>query len=150
MLTFRLQKFFTVIFFFSGLLAPFTCQAITNEKIKNNFTSDILQMIWSLLIVIALILLLYALFRKKFSITGTQTDKAIKILEIRPLPGKKSLCLVEVENQKLLLGLAENSINHLTTLSPDTRFDATLATSQQKMEKTTTEFRARKEGEKTS
>lgn len=107
-------------------LSPLSCQAAAESGKMGSITADLLQMIWSLLLVIALILLLYAILRKKLSITGCQSGKAITIVEIRPLPGKKSLCLVEVENKKLLLGVAEGGINLLATLPNAKSFDSTL------------------------
>ncbi len=96
-------------------------------------TAELLQMIWSLLLVIALILVLYAFLRKRFSLTAIQQGKSIHILEMRPLPGRKSLCLVEIEGKRLLLGIAENNISSLAEFSGKENFDNTLQYCQQKM-----------------
>ncbi len=104
-------------------------------------TAALLQMIWSLLLVIALILALYALFRKKFSLTANQQDKAIQILEMRPLVGKKSLCLVEVEGKRLLLGIAENNISLLTDLAADKSFATALEQCRQQQKQPAEQLR---------
>ncbi|PID55473.1 flagellar biosynthetic protein FliO [candidate division KSB3 bacterium] len=116
---------------------PSLCRAEPLGEPSPDMTVALLQMIWSLLFVIALILALYALFRKRFSLTANQQNKAIQILEIRPLSGKKSLCLVEVEGKKLLLGIAENNISLLTSLGADASFAATLEQYRQQQKQPT-------------
>lgn len=74
------------------------------------------RVIWGLLVVLGIILVLYGVLKKRFSLVSTSTTDAIKIVEVKPLMGKKALCLVEVKGQELLLGLSENSISHLATL----------------------------------
>lgn len=109
------------------------CVAAYGEpgKTTPGIAAELLQMIWSLSLVIALILLLYAFFRKRFAPINNQQGKKIKIIELRPLPGKKSLCLVEVGGKKLLLGIAENSISSLAEFSEETSFKSTLQHCQQ-------------------
>ncbi len=102
-------------------------------------TTELLQMIWSLALVIGIILLFYAFFRKKFSLTAHQQDKEIKIIEMRPLPGKKSLCLVEVGGKKLLLGVAENAISSLAEFPEETSFATALRNCRQQQTEQKTE-----------
>lgn len=83
----------------------------------NDLLSNSFRVIWGLLIVLGIILILYGLLRKRFSILSPTTDKEIQILEIKPLMGKKALCLVEVKGQELLLGISESNISMLTDLT---------------------------------
>ncbi len=119
---------------FCLLACPSFCRAESLGEPSPDMTAALLQMIWSLLLVIALILALYALFRKKFSVTANQQGKAIRIVEMRPLGGKKSLCLVEVDRKRLLLGIAENTISVLADVTADKTFAATLEHCQQQKE----------------
>jgi len=50
----------------------------------------------------------------------------IKVLETRPLGGRKFLCVVKVRNEELLLGLSNDRIECLTKLSPGEDFSASL------------------------
>ncbi len=84
-----------------------------NEVLSNSF-----RVIWGLLIVLGIILILYGLLRKRFSILSSTADKEIQILEIKPLMGKKALCLVEVRGQELLIGISESKISTLANLTP--------------------------------
>jgi flagellar protein FliO/FliZ len=75
------------------------------------------RVFWGLGIVLAIILILYALLRKRFSLFASHPQKHITIVEIKPLSGRKSLCLVRVKDQEFLIGLTGDSISHLATLS---------------------------------
>lgn len=77
-----------------------------------------LKMIWGLLVVLGLIFLLYALLKKRFSLLATTPEKNIKVLEIKPLMGRKALCLISVKGHEYLIGLSGDRITHLATL-PD-------------------------------
>lgn len=76
------------------------------------------RVFWGLGIVAAIILILYALLRKRFSLHANSPEKQIAIVEIKPLGGRKSLCLVRVRGQEHLLGLSGETISHLATLPP--------------------------------
>lgn len=86
------------------------------------------RVFWGLGIVLAIILILYAILRKRFSLFANHPQKHITIVEIKPLGGRKSLCLVRVKDQEFLLGLSGDSISHLATLSgsSNSSFAATL------------------------
>jgi flagellar protein FliO/FliZ len=88
-----------------------------------------LRVFWGLGIVLAIILFLYALLRKRFSLFASHPQKHITIVEIKPLSGRKSLCLVRVKDQEFLIGLTGDTISHLATLSGPSSpsFAATLA-----------------------
>ena len=90
------------------------------------------RVIWGLLVVLAVILALYGLFRKRFSLLAGSPEKNIKILEIKPLMGKKALCLITVKGTEYLLGISGDQINHLATLStkPELSFAETLRSTE--------------------
>ena len=81
-------------------------------------TGNYFQMIWGLLVVLGIILVLYGFVRKRFSLLATSSGGKIKILEIKPMMGKKALCLVEVKGQEYLLGISGETISHIATLTP--------------------------------
>lgn len=87
------------------------------------FPDGFFRMIWALALVLGIILLLYGLSRKRFSILTGPSDNAIKVLEVKPLMGKKALCLVAVRDQEFLLGINADSIAHLATLKPQDSSD---------------------------
>lgn len=103
-----------------------TPQSLLPES--NDLITSSFRVIWGLLIVLGIILLLYGLLRKRFSLLSNLPDKEINIIEIKPLMGKKALCLVEVRGTEYLLGVSESQISKLATLQskkPST-FKATL------------------------
>ncbi len=75
--------------------------------------------VWGLAIVVGIMLIIFALVRKRFSLTHNDNDTQIKVLEMRPLMPKKSLCLVEVEGKKILLGISADNINLLANIEKD-------------------------------
>jgi flagellar protein FliO/FliZ len=101
----------TLALFAPGVAVSATLIADTNME-------GYFRMIWGLLIVLGILLLLYALLKKRFSLLGNDGRRDIQIVEIRPLMGKKALCLVTVKGQELLLGLSGDRITHLATLNP--------------------------------
>ncbi|MFT5698024.1 MAG: flagellar protein FliO/FliZ [Desulforhopalus sp.] len=76
------------------------------------------RVVWGLLIVLGVILLLYGLLKKRFSLFSSLPDKEIKVVEIKPLMGKKAICLVEVRGTEYLLGISESQISTIATLPP--------------------------------
>lgn len=90
-----------------------------------------LKMIGALAVVIGLLLLLYAASRKGFGFLPKQRDGAIKIIETKPLGGKKFLCLVSVRGEELLLGMSNERIECLSKLPSRSDFSETL---QQQLE----------------
>lgn len=74
------------------------------------------RLLWGLLAVVGIMLVLYAVVKKRFSILHPRTNSAIKILEIRPLMPKKSLCLIEVRGKEYLLGISTDQISLLASL----------------------------------
>lgn len=82
-------------------------------------TEAYFRVIWGLLVVLGIILVLYGLLRKRFSLLHTNSNRNIQIIEYRPIQGKKGLCLVKVRGKELLLGLSGDSINHLADLTTE-------------------------------
>lgn len=86
----------------------------TTDEVTSYF-----RVMWGLLIVLAIILLLFALLKKRFSIINPRSTKAIRVLEIQPLMPRKSICLIEVRGKEYLLGVANESISLLADLNSD-------------------------------
>ena len=109
---------------------------IIAAEIPASDTESYFRVIWGLLVVLGIILVLYGIVKKRFSLLSTSPSQNIKILEIKPMMGKKALCLVDVKGQEYLLGISGDQISHIATLSPqpETSFAETLqatgATSQ--------------------
>ena len=105
----------------SLLLFCTTCYAeVAKDMSLLGGNSDILassfRVVWGLLIVLGVILLLYGLLRKRFSLFASMPDKEIKVIEIKPLMGKKAICLIEVRGTEYLLGISESQISNIATL----------------------------------
>lgn len=81
-------------------------------------TGAYFRLIWGLLVVLGIILILYGILRKRFSLLATNQHQHIKIIEIKPMMGKKALCLISVKGQEHLLGISGDRITHLATLPP--------------------------------
>lgn len=100
--------------------------------IAGNDAASYFRVIWGLLVVLGIILVLYGIVRKRFSLLASSPTQNIKILEIKPMMGKKSLCLVDVKGQEYLLGISGDQINHIATLAPqpETSFAETLQSAE--------------------
>ena len=93
-------------------------------------TGAMLRMTWGLLVVLGVMLILYALVRKRFSLFQSPTGSAINIVELRHLMPKKSLCLVEVKGQHFLLGLSADRVSLIAELSGERKESFTAALEQ--------------------
>ncbi|MFH2123564.1 MAG: flagellar biosynthetic protein FliO [Pseudomonadota bacterium] len=108
-----MRLFLTLIIFFlpatsvfAGTEAPFSFSAM-------------LRLFWGLLIVFGVLLVVYALAKKKLSFLNAGNGKgAITIIEMRHLMPKKSLCLIKVRDQEYLLGLGSDQINLIAAIQP--------------------------------
>ena len=91
-------------------------------------------MFWGLLVVLGILLIIYAIMRKRLSFIKHNDKSAIKIIEIRHLMPKKSLCLVEVGDQEFLLGIGNDTISLLSPVTTRTgeSFNETLASIEKK------------------
>ncbi len=88
------------------------------------------RLTWALLIVLGIILILYALVRKRFSLLHSPGKSSIKVIEIRHLMPKKSLCLVEVKGREYLLGISSDNISLIAKISASS--DSSFATALEK------------------
>ncbi len=77
------------------------------------------RMLWGLLVVLGVLLILYALLRRKLSFAKANASSRIQILEIRHIMPKKSICLVAVDGQEFLLGMGNETISLLSALEND-------------------------------
>lgn len=106
-------------FLFFLILLPESYALAAASSVNDDLAASF-RVMWGLLIVLAIILVLYALFRKRFSILNQRRPgKAIHVLEIQPLMPRKSLCLVEVKGKEYLLGVGNESISLLAALDDD-------------------------------
>lgn len=80
-----------------------------------SLTSASLRMFWGLLVVMAVLLAIYGLMKKRLSPVYTNAKSKIKVLEIRHLMPKKSICLVEVSGREYLLGLGSDTVTLLSS-----------------------------------
>jgi flagellar protein FliO/FliZ len=80
--------------------------------------ADYFRVIWGLLVVLGIILILYGFLKKRFSLLSTNANQHIQIVELKPLMGKKALCLISVKGQEHLLGISGDNITHIAALTP--------------------------------
>jgi flagellar protein FliO/FliZ len=78
-----------------------------------------LRLIWGLLIVLGILFIIYGLMKKKMSFLNVSEKGIIKIVEVRHLPPKKSLYLVEVRGQEFLLGAGQDRIELIAAVNRD-------------------------------
>ena len=90
----------------------------------------LLRLLGGLVLIIGLMLLVYALYRRGFSLPGMKEGR-IRIVETRALGGRKCLCLVQVRDRELLLGIAGERI---TLLDRRESASASFATTLDKVE----------------
>jgi len=86
------------------------------ESTDPSLFSASLRMIWGLLVVSGILLIIYAVMKKRFSFAAPNSKSKIQVKEIRHIMPKKSLCLVEVGGQEFLLGLSADNITLITPL----------------------------------
>lgn len=85
-----------------------------------------LKMVAALAVIIGILLLFYAASKKGLPVFPQRKDGLIKVLETRPLGGRKFLCVVKVRDEELLLGLSHDRIECLTKLKPAHSFSVEL------------------------
>ncbi len=119
----------------AAVLVLFTPQSATAAAAIMSDTAAYFRLTWGLLIVLGIILILYALARKRFSLLHSPEKSAIKVVEIRHLMPKKSLCLIEVKGREYLLALNSDNISLIADLavSAETSFAAALEKSAAKI-----------------
>jgi len=103
---------------FAAITSPAPAPALAATAPPVSMGSAFLQTIWALLVVIGIILVLYALTRKRFGIGKHGTGK-INLVELRHIMPKTTLALVEVEGKRLLLGIGSGRISLLADLADE-------------------------------
>ncbi|MGB3212392.1 MAG: flagellar biosynthetic protein FliO [Desulforhopalus sp.] len=107
-------------FFLIVLLSSFFAPSFTRAAsvIQSSDTANYFRVIWGLLVVLGIILILYGLLRKRFSLLSAGTSHDIQVVELKPLMGKKALCLINVKGQEHLLGISGDRITHIAAITP--------------------------------
>ncbi len=77
-----------------------------------------LRMIWGLLVVLAILMIIYMLLKRRMSTLHGGGKGMIKIVETRHLMPKKSLFLVEVRGQEFLLAAGSDSLELIARIDP--------------------------------
>jgi len=115
------------------LLSPQTATAAA----EMSETSAYLRLTWGLLIVLGIILIFYALAKKRFSLLNSSEKNLIKVLEIRHLMPKKSVCLIEVRGREYLLGIGAENVSLIAGLpqNSESTFASILEKSSEAAEK---------------
>ena len=80
-----------------------------------------LRMTWGLLVVLAVLLIIYVIVKKRFAPMQGRAKGRINVIETRHLMPKKSLFLVEVRGQEFLLGAGSDSIELTPRIDPGDR-----------------------------
>ncbi|MBA2881311.1 flagellar protein FliO/FliZ [Desulfosalsimonas propionicica] len=99
-----------LLFFFLLIVPADLCAAETEPL--SLFRSGI-KLAVAMAIVIGIMLLFHALSRKGFRLLEKRQGGRIRVMESRPMGGRKALCLVEVDGQRLLLGLGNDRMELL-------------------------------------
>jgi len=107
-------------FLLTLLLAEPVCAA--EEAAGPSLLGSSLKMVAALAVIVGILLLFYAATKKGFPMLPQRKEGLIKVVETRPLGGRKFLCVVRVRDEELLLGLSHDRIECLTKLQPDNRF----------------------------
>jgi len=81
----------------------------------------LLRTMGALALVLALIFAVAQIAKKYLKPSNWAPTAGIRVLQSFNLEPKKKLLVVEVENQKLLLGLSESNISCLCTLSAEVK-----------------------------
>lgn len=93
------------------MLAPRLVLAAGREPV--DLFSSGLKLLVGMAVVVGLMLLFHVFSRKGFRFLESRHSGRIRIMETRPMGGRKSICLVEVEGEKLLLGLGSDRVDCL-------------------------------------
>ena len=111
-----------LLFFLFSAQPVLAAEAISEPSLLGSS----LKMVAALAVICGILLLFYAASRKGFGILPQKKGGLIKVLETRPLGGRKFLCIVKVHGEELLLGLSNDRIECLSKLSPNDKFAETL------------------------
>lgn len=105
------------LFTFGVIAAPSLAFSATSQPTDEY--GSYLRVLWALCLVLALILALYALFKKRFSLINPHSTKTIKVIEIQAIGPRKSICLIEVRGKEYLIGVANESITLLSKIDEE-------------------------------
>ncbi len=81
-----------------------------------DFTGPFLQMMFVLLVVIAVVFVVLKFVLPKLNLQRAFGNSNVKVISRTPIDFKKSVCIVEVEGKRILLGLSETQVNFLCEL----------------------------------
>ena len=88
-----------------------------NESGDRSIMDSVIRMISSLFAILALIVACAFILKKLTRYKGTANNGNIAIISSLPLGQKKSMCLVRVSNEILIIGITNTNINLLTKMS---------------------------------
>ena len=114
-------------------ILPQTSNSLTKVNAKPSIASGIIRLIFSLLIVLTVIAAIaYALkkglFGKSFTPAKQLNSEIIKTLGNHNLGPNRSLVVVKIVDEVVVLGVTEHSINHVMNLDPEADFAFALKT----------------------
>lgn len=93
------------------MLLPARIWAASSEPV--DFFSSGLKLFVGMAVVIGIMLLIHVMNRKGFKFLESRQSRRIKILENRPMGGRKSVCLLEIEGERFLLGVGNDRVDML-------------------------------------
>jgi len=110
-------------------MVTFSPEYIYGADAELDVMGSYFRVVWGLLVVLGVILILYGILKKRFSLFNTPASQSIKVIEMKPLMSKKALCLVEVKGEEYLLGISGDRITHIATIGAEKKpsFAATLS-----------------------
>lgn len=110
--------------------------AIAAEQANTTGGGSVLRMIGSLLVVLGLIYLAYALvprWNKFVNKLALKSGKKIQVIECTAIAPKRNLCLVKIGEETMLLGVTAQSINYLASIDANAdSFQDTISRTQDK------------------
>lgn len=106
------------LFFLLFIFIIFPASAFAGQPEDLDLFASGLKLFVGLSVVIGLMLIFHVLNRKGFKFLESRHAGSIKIIETRPLGGRKSLCLVEVEGRRILLGLGNDRVDVVHSFAP--------------------------------
>ncbi|MBW1776905.1 MAG: flagellar biosynthetic protein FliO [Deltaproteobacteria bacterium] len=95
------------------VLLMFPTELLAGTREPMNLFQSGMKLLMALALVVGIMLLIHAVGQKGFKLLEKRGGGRIRLLESRAMGGRKSLCLVEVEGERLLLGLGNDRIDLL-------------------------------------
>ncbi len=100
---------------FTLLLLSVSSYAAEQAAVPVSYSSNLVQMMLGLMATVAMIFVVVWLI-KRVGYTGYGVNNAMQIKSTLPLSPKEKLLLVEVEGEKILIGVAPGFVGHVKTL----------------------------------